>query len=62
MDQETLRQLGEEHYDKIKAALDRLDHESPLVVDLHNVLGEAWTAFAEATGADTANRSGGGEK
>lgn len=59
---EQLRQVGAEQYDRIKKALDRLDHQSPLVVDLHNVLGEAWDAFVSVSGIDAANRSGGGEK
>lgn len=59
---EALRDLGEQHYDNIKSKLDALDHSNPAVVELHNALGEAWSAFASATGANTANRSGGGEK
>ena len=57
-----------EHYDRIKSVLTKLHTaypDSPLVTDLHAVLGDAWDDFrAEYTDddPDLAARSGGTDK
>lgn len=57
-----------EHYDCIKADLDRLHEaypDSPIVTSLHACLGDAWDDYRAEHGDDSpgqANRSGGGEK